>query len=109
VSLFFFFLIFTLTCSFQLTLSAPLRSLIVGLCEVGWHFRRITELVKTQRALPDAGLVSQSLCHAIDQELLEYHRLLVVLESQFGIVPFVATVLDSPIRMQRQTRQTKTS
>ncbi|GAB1605290.1 gamma-tubulin complex component 3 homolog [Argonauta hians] len=52
------------------------------LAECGWLHNKIKEYVECHSQLKAVGLVEQSFCAALHQELTEYYRLMAVLESQ---------------------------
>ncbi|CAI9736832.1 gamma-tubulin complex component 3 homolog [Octopus vulgaris] len=55
------------------------------LAECGWLHNKIKEYVECHSQLKAVGLVEQSFCAALHQELTEYYRLMAVLESQFFV------------------------
>ncbi|KAJ3043517.1 Gamma-tubulin complex component 3 [Rhizophlyctis rosea] len=62
----------------------PLREIIRRLAETGWLYRRIHDHVQKAKTETKAGLVGQSFCSALSQELTDYYRLIAVLEAQIA-------------------------
>lgn len=62
----------------------PTRLLVRRITELGWMYRRVSAYVRETLALPAVGLVEQSFCGALQQELTDYYRLVAVLESQLA-------------------------
>jgi gamma-tubulin complex component 3 len=62
--------------------SAPQRTLLKRVCDLGWMYRRVRDAIAASRASPGAGLVEQALMAALHAELTDYYRLIAVLESQ---------------------------
>lgn len=62
----------------------PTRRLVLRVTELGWMYRRVSGYVRDTLALPAVGLVEQSFCGALQQELADYYRLVAVLESQLA-------------------------
>lgn len=52
------------------------------LAECGWLHNKIKHYIESCRQLKAVGLVEQSFCAALHQQLTEYYRLIAVLESQ---------------------------
>ncbi|KAJ7416673.1 tubulin gamma complex associated protein 3 [Willisornis vidua] len=74
----------------KVSLSKSLRDTTSRLAELGWLHNKIRKYTD-QRSLDRAfGLVGQSFCAALHQELKEYYRLLSVLHSQAFEVFFLA-------------------
>ncbi|CEL61828.1 Gamma-tubulin complex component 3 homolog OS=Xenopus laevis GN=tubgcp3 PE=1 SV=1 [Rhizoctonia solani AG-1 IB] len=65
----------------------PTRTLIHRLSELGYLFTRVSEFVQLKAGKPTVGLIEQSLCHHLQQQLTEYYRLLAVLEAQAQVAP----------------------
>eukprot|EP00742_Colponemidia_sp_Colp-10_P010263 GILJ01011264.1.p1 GENE.GILJ01011264.1~~GILJ01011264.1.p1 ORF type:complete len:867 (-),score=164.52 GILJ01011264.1:142-2421(-) len=63
-------------------LSAPVRELICRLSELGWMFRHVCNFVNSKLDEGDLGLIAQSFCFSIQDELTDYYKLLAVLEGQ---------------------------
>eukprot|EP00002_Diphylleia_rotans_P014175 TRINITY_DN2757_c0_g1_i1.p1 TRINITY_DN2757_c0_g1~~TRINITY_DN2757_c0_g1_i1.p1 ORF type:complete len:882 (+),score=144.03 TRINITY_DN2757_c0_g1_i1:59-2704(+) len=58
---------------------------IVRRCtEVGWIYRRINNYLIQRASELSTGSISQSFCSTIKQDLLDYYRLVAVLESQLA-------------------------
>ncbi|KAL8252856.1 hypothetical protein R6Q59_036549 [Mikania micrantha] len=55
--------------------------MICKLCELGWLFRKVNKYVCDNLGKND-GTVAQAFCVALQDELLEYHKLITVLQSQ---------------------------
>lgn len=58
------------------------RDLINKLAELGWLYRKVRKYLDARAGDKAMGLVGQSFCSALQQELAEYYRLLAVLEGQ---------------------------
>lgn len=65
-------------------LSKSLRDTAVRLAELGWLHNKIRKYADQRSLDRSFGLVGQSFCAALHQELKEYYRLLSVLHSQDG-------------------------
>ncbi|KAJ1306807.1 hypothetical protein OPQ81_007793 [Rhizoctonia solani] len=65
----------------------PTRTLIHRLSELGYLFTRVSDFVQLKAGKPTVGLIEQSLCHHLQQQLTEYYRLLAVLEAQAQAAP----------------------
>ncbi|XP_054384693.1 gamma-tubulin complex component 3 isoform X1 [Pongo abelii] len=66
-------------------LSRSLRDTAVRLSELGWLHNKIRRYTDQRSLDRSFGLVGQSFCAALHQELREYYRLLSVLHSQFFV------------------------
>ncbi|XP_060553963.1 gamma-tubulin complex component 3 homolog [Ruditapes philippinarum] len=66
----------------QAGIPKAIRQLVSKLAECGWLFNKVKNYVETRSADKTFGLVGQSFCAALQQELTEYYRLIAVLESQ---------------------------
>ncbi|XP_053403084.1 gamma-tubulin complex component 3-like [Mercenaria mercenaria] len=66
----------------QAGIPKAIRQLVSKLAECGWLFNKVKNYVETRSADKTFGLVGQSFCAALQQELTEYYRLVAVLESQ---------------------------
>ncbi|KAH3813588.1 hypothetical protein DPMN_142049 [Dreissena polymorpha] len=66
----------------QAGIPKAIRQLVSKLAECGWLFNKVKNYVETRCADKTFGLVGQSFCAALQQELTEYYRLIAVLESQ---------------------------
>ncbi|PVD18317.1 hypothetical protein C0Q70_20866 [Pomacea canaliculata] len=58
------------------------RHLISKLAECGWLYNKVRIYVESRSADKAFGLVGQSFCAALHEELTEYYRLIAVLEAQ---------------------------
>ncbi|KAN0065677.1 Microtubule-nucleating Tub4p (gamma-tubulin) complex component [Thecaphora frezii] len=65
-------------------ISAPTRRMIHRLAELGRLYCRISEFVQERAGAPGSGLIMQSLCHFISNELTGYYRLIASLEAQLN-------------------------
>ncbi|KAL5527235.1 hypothetical protein ACEPAG_6026 [Sanghuangporus baumii] len=63
-------------------ISAPNRTLIHRLSELGHLYSRIANFVHQREGTGGVGMIEQSLCHYLESQLTEYYRLIAVLESQ---------------------------
>ena len=62
--------------------SPSTRKLIQELCELGWLYKRVSEWVqRNQETQSHINQVTQSLTFAIQGELVEYSRLIAILDS----------------------------
>ncbi|ELW47485.1 Gamma-tubulin complex component 3 [Tupaia chinensis] len=66
-------------------LSKPLRDTTLRLAELGWLHNKIRRYTDQRSLDRSFGLVGQSFCAALHQELQEYYRLLSVLHSQLQL------------------------
>ncbi|PWN39999.1 hypothetical protein IE81DRAFT_325973 [Ceraceosorus guamensis] len=62
-------------------ISPQTKHLIHRIAEVGRLYRRMAEFVKDHNEADVSGLIEQSLCHFINEEMTEYLRLLAILEA----------------------------
>ncbi|KAF8952057.1 Gamma-tubulin complex component 3 [Haplosporangium bisporale] len=71
------------TCSIDpsFNISNSTRGLVNRLTELGWLYKRINTYVQTTLKESTAGLVGQSFCSALQHELVDYFRLIAVLEA----------------------------
>ncbi|XP_071493935.1 gamma-tubulin complex component 3 homolog [Diadema antillarum] len=60
----------------------PCRDLVHKLSELGWLYLKVRRYIDARNNDKAFGLVGQSFCAALQQELTEYYRLLAVLEAQ---------------------------
>lgn len=60
----------------------PIRDMVGKLAELGWLFRRVCKYLDARSGDKALGLVGQSFCAAIQNELTQYYRLVAVLEAQ---------------------------
>ncbi|EDO33629.1 predicted protein [Nematostella vectensis] len=58
------------------------RDLVNKLGELGWLYRKVRKYLDARSGDRALGLVGQSFCAALQQELSEYYRLMAVLEGQ---------------------------
>ncbi|XP_077987696.1 gamma-tubulin complex component 3 homolog [Glandiceps talaboti] len=65
-------------------ISRPCRDVIKKLSELGWLYMRIRKYVDDRSSDRAFGLVGQSFCAAVQEELIEYLRLIAVLEAQLN-------------------------
>ncbi|XP_027243646.1 gamma-tubulin complex component 3 [Cricetulus griseus] len=66
-------------------INKPLRDMSVRLAELGWLHNKIRKYADQRSLDRSFGLVGQSFCAALHQELKEYYRLLSVLHSQLQL------------------------
>nr|KAJ3421485.1 Gamma-tubulin complex component 3 [Polyrhizophydium stewartii] len=66
----------------SLTVPKPTRELVRHLCEVGWLYRKINQQLKTAIQSPSLGLYEQSFYSTIQSELVDYYRLVAMIENQ---------------------------
>ncbi|KAG0327927.1 Gamma-tubulin complex component 3, partial [Podila humilis] len=74
------------TCSIDpyFNISNSTRSLVSKLTELGWLYKRINTYVQTTLKESTAGLVGQSFCSALQHELVDYFKLIAVLEAHIA-------------------------
>lgn len=65
-----------------LCVSEPTEQLIYRLTETGWLYTHIKSFIEENMNLNRSGLVGQSLCAAIQNELTDYYKLIAILEAQ---------------------------
>nr|XP_054771270.1 gamma-tubulin complex component 3 homolog [Lytechinus pictus]XP_054771271.1 gamma-tubulin complex component 3 homolog [Lytechinus pictus] len=68
--------------SSELGVPRSCRDLVHKLSELGWLYLKVRRYIDARNQDKAFGLVGQSLCAALQQELTEYYRLLAVLEAQ---------------------------
>eukprot|EP00057_Strongylocentrotus_purpuratus_P005521 XP_003731157.2 PREDICTED: LOW QUALITY PROTEIN: gamma-tubulin complex component 3 [Strongylocentrotus purpuratus] len=68
--------------SSELGVPRPCRDLVHKLSELGWLYLKVRRYIDARNLDKAFGLVGQSFCAALQQELTEYYRLLAVLEAQ---------------------------
>eukprot|EP00118_Oscarella_pearsei_P015761 m.144765 g.144765 ORF g.144765 m.144765 type:complete len:863 (+) comp38407_c1_seq3:451-3039(+) len=61
------------------------RTQVAKIAELGWLYRKVRSYVDSHVNNKALGLVGQSFCAALSQELTEYYRLVAVLEAQQDI------------------------
>ncbi|XP_076435742.1 gamma-tubulin complex component 3 homolog [Babylonia areolata] len=66
----------------QAGIPKAVRHIISKLAECGWLYNKIRTYVESRSADKAFGLIGQSFCAALHQELTEYYRLIAVLEAQ---------------------------
>jgi hypothetical protein len=54
------------------------------MCELGWLYSKVVSFINRSLEDRSLGLVAQSFCHALREELADYYRLVAVLESQLN-------------------------
>jgi gamma-tubulin complex component 3 len=60
------------------------RDLVRMMCELGWLYSKVVSFINRSLEDRSLGLVAQSFCHALREELSDYYRLVAVLESQLN-------------------------
>ncbi|KAF9434937.1 Gamma-tubulin complex component 3 [Entomortierella beljakovae] len=65
-------------------ISNSTRSLVNRLTELGWLYKNVNTYVQETLKQGTAGLVGQSFCSALQHELVDYFRLIAVLESNIA-------------------------
>ncbi|KAL6141532.1 hypothetical protein ACLB2K_059820 [Fragaria x ananassa] len=75
------------------------RIMVRKLCELGWLFRRVKGYIsESMDGFPsaDVGTIGQAFCTALQDELSDYYKLLVVLEAQaMNPIPLVSETVSS--------------
>lgn len=66
----------------SLNILHSVRQLVRRVCELGWMYKRVCGYINSTLEVIGMGLVEQSFCGALQQELTDYYRLVAVLESQ---------------------------
>ncbi|KAL8625039.1 hypothetical protein ACOMHN_012048 [Nucella lapillus] len=66
----------------QAGIPKAVRHIVSKLAECGWLYNKIRNYVESRSADKAFGLIGQSFCAALHQELTEYYRLIAVLEAQ---------------------------
>ncbi|GAC97338.1 hypothetical protein PHSY_004923 [Pseudozyma hubeiensis SY62] len=64
---------------------APTKRILHRLAELGQLYKRVSEFSQQRSAMPASGLIMQSLCHFISNELTGFYRLVASLEAQMNI------------------------
>ncbi|KAI7888030.1 Spc98 family-domain-containing protein [Mucor mucedo] len=66
----------------DISVSKPMKDMVLKLADLGWLYIRIRNFIKLNIDNSSIGLVGQSLCAALQQELTEYYKLIAILEAQ---------------------------
>ncbi|KAF9100965.1 Gamma-tubulin complex component 3 [Mortierella sp. GBA35] len=74
----------TCTIDPSLNITHSTRGLVSRLTELGWLYKKINQYVQKTLKEGTAGLVGQSFCSALQHELVDYFRLIAVLESHIA-------------------------
>ncbi|KAG0307065.1 Gamma-tubulin complex component 3 [Linnemannia gamsii] len=74
----------TCTIDPSFNISHSTRGLVNRLTELGWLYKKVNQYVQTTLKEGSAGLVEQSFCSALQHELVDYFRLIAVLESHIA-------------------------
>lgn len=90
--------------NFQAGIPKSIRQLVGKLAECGWLYSKTKNYVQTKSTDKTFGLVGQSFCSALHQELTEYYRMIAVLEGQvdcwiwkFNISVYCSLYLDNDV------------
>ncbi|CAE7927763.1 GCP3 [Symbiodinium sp. KB8] len=62
--------------------SPPLKQLVEHISRAGWMYRRVHAFIQRTANRASVGRVGQALCRGLEDELVDYYRLLAVLEAQ---------------------------
>ncbi|CBQ70350.1 related to Spindle pole body component alp6 [Sporisorium reilianum SRZ2] len=65
-------------------INAPTKRIVHRLAELGQLYKRVSEFSQQRSAMPASGLIMQSLCHFISNELTGFYRLVASLEAQMN-------------------------
>lgn len=65
-------------------INAPTKRIIHRLAELGQLYKRVSEFSHQRSTMPASGLIMQSLCHFISNELTGFYRLVASLEAQMN-------------------------
>ncbi|KAI0080887.1 gamma-tubulin complex DGRIP91/SPC98 component [Panus rudis PR-1116 ss-1] len=63
---------------------AATKTLILCISEVGHLYMRIDAFIREREGKPSIGMIEQSLCHHLQNQLTDYYRLIAILESQLS-------------------------
>jgi len=63
-------------------INAPTKRIVHRLAELGQLYKRVSEFSQKRSTMPTSGLIMQSLCHFISNELTGFYRLVASLEAQ---------------------------
>ncbi|KAK2168865.1 hypothetical protein NP493_1211g00044 [Ridgeia piscesae] len=63
-------------------ISRSTRQMLLKLAECGWLYMKVRKYAETRSTDRAFGLIGQSFCTALHQELMDYYRLIAVLEAQ---------------------------
>ncbi|KAI8061728.1 gamma-tubulin complex component protein [Gongronella butleri] len=66
----------------NVNVSPPTQNLIYRLTELGWLYQRIQAFIHSNMNKMAMGLVGQSFCSALQSELMDYYKLIAILEAQ---------------------------
>ncbi|CAO3611650.1 unnamed protein product [Cunninghamella echinulata] len=66
----------------NVTIPKPAQDLAYRLTELGWLYQRIQTFINVNFDELSMGLVGQSFCSALKSELMEYYKLIAILEAQ---------------------------
>jgi gamma-tubulin complex component 3 len=59
----------------------PIRDLVQRLCEIGFLYKKLSSHFGSMSAKDNVGLVAQSFCSSMQNELTQFYRLIAVLEN----------------------------
>lgn len=65
-------------------INAPTKRIVHRLAELGQLYKRVSEFSQQRSTTPASGLIMQSLCHFISNELSGFYRLVASLEAQMN-------------------------
>lgn len=65
-------------------INAPTKRIVHRLAELGQLYKRVSEFSQLRSTMPASGLIMQSLCHFISNELTGFYRLVASLEAQMN-------------------------
>lgn len=65
-------------------INAPTKRIIHRLSELGQLYKRVSEFSQQRSTMPASGLIMQSLCHFMSNELSGFYRLVASLEAQMS-------------------------
>ncbi|SNX82323.1 related to Spindle pole body component alp6 [Melanopsichium pennsylvanicum] len=63
-------------------IDAPTKRIVHRLAELGQLYKRVSEFSQNRSTMPASGLIMQSLCHFLSNELQGFYRLVASLEAQ---------------------------
>eukprot|EP00943_MAST-04B_sp_MAST-4B-sp1_P002977 g2977.t1 len=69
----------------KIGIPTPVRVLLLKLSHMGYLFRKVNEIINKSIARKDLGIVGQSLCFVFQEQLVDYYRLMAVLEAQVDL------------------------
>ena len=69
----------------KIGIPTPVRVLLLKLSHMGYLFRKVNSIINKSIARKDLGIVGQSLYFVFQEQLVDYYRLMAVLEAQVDL------------------------